>query len=78
MRLVAAGGAELDAQAFVVEQLDERVGERVAVAAGRHQRLAAVHHDVRKPRMSEQTIGVSHAIDSSSVMPNDALVVGQA
>ncbi len=32
----------------------------------------------RKPRMSEQTTGVSHAIDSSSVMPNDALVVGQA
>ena len=32
----------------------------------------------RKPRMSEQTMGVSQAIDSSSVMPNDALVVGQA
>ena len=32
----------------------------------------------RKPRMSEQTTGVSHAIDSSSVIPNDAFVVGHA
>ena len=32
----------------------------------------------RNPRMSEQTTGVSHAIDSSSVIPNDALVVGHA
>jgi hypothetical protein len=28
--------------------------------------------------MSEQTTGVSHAIDSRRVIPNDALVVGQA
>ena len=32
----------------------------------------------RNPRMSEQTTGVSHAIDSSSVIPNDAFVVGHA
>jgi hypothetical protein len=28
--------------------------------------------------MSEHTTGVSHAIDSRRVIPNDALVVGQA
>jgi hypothetical protein len=28
--------------------------------------------------MSEHTTGVSQAIDSRSVIPNDALVVGQA
>ena len=28
--------------------------------------------------MSEHTIGVAHAIDSSSVIPNDAFVVGHA
>jgi len=31
----------------------------------------------RKPRLSETIIGVPHAIASSRVTPNDAIVVGQ-
>jgi len=31
----------------------------------------------RKPKLSETIIGVPHAIASSSVTPNDAIVVGQ-
>ena len=63
---------------LVVEHAHERVGERVTIAARHHQRFAAIFDDVAEAEDVGAHDGVSHAIDSSSVMPNDAFVVGQA